>query len=136
MRTLFLALIIAAASLAVAQPQAQTPDSLATVRLTMHESDFFAYRITIRTSMKRFFPRTDLPSNYSRELIYFLSQRVTKIGNDGIVAIEANIDSMRLSVDKPGDALKFDSQEFLMNGGNANLSHPELMGPSMVLNQQ
>lgn len=115
---------------------AQTPasDSGVAVRWSLHESDMFMYRVNMSTEVKRYFPHSDLPSEYKRQLTYWLIVHVVTVGKDGIVTFEANIDSMRIHTDKAGDELTFDSQDFHATE-TVNLSHPELVGPSMILNK-
>ena len=91
----------------------------------------FAYKYTerVRTWHTSAWNTSD---SSERILTYFITQR--QLARDGgLVAIEANIDSMRVEFRRDGDTLLFDTQKLV--GVDFDITHREILGPSSIVNR-
>jgi len=104
------------------------------MRLDVHESDYFSYRVTLNTTAKRYYPHVDAPNEYHRELTYFISEHIGKIGTDGIVTLNANFDSITIYTKSGQAETRFNSQSHA-NTESMDLNNPELRGTTMLLNK-
>ncbi|HZV12176.1 MAG TPA: hypothetical protein VFA55_03105, partial [Candidatus Kapabacteria bacterium] len=124
------------AQIAAAQEaaQGQMSDKEMKIKCGINVSDFFSYQITFNTTAKRYFPHSDIPSVYTRQLTYFFTELVDSIGNDGIATIEVNVDSIRIDTKAAQVETHFNSQD---NKSLAvvDLRNPELVGTTMILNK-
>jgi hypothetical protein len=124
--------LLCAAGIAVAQ--GQTSDKEMKIDYGISVSDFYSYQITFNTTAKRYFPHSDIPSVYTRQLTYFFTEQVDSIGNDGIATIEVNVDSIRINAKAGQLETQFNSQDSKMLAV-VDLRNPELIGTTMILNK-
>lgn len=98
----------------------------------MRPNTLFAYKYTERVKQVMEVNGRVMDSS-ERVLTYFFTERQRPHPDrDGLLLVEANIDSMRVEVVRPGDTLRFNTQ---VPGDWANTKSREVMGPSVLVNR-